>query len=106
MTTPRSPTDATPHLPWTELPESGAARATAAAELARQVVALDPAVKVDLFNLARFPKSGIERCARIVEALRDRYFGTTSFSDVLAGLSGTRAHWIVRHYREGPLMHR
>jgi hypothetical protein len=106
MTTPRSATDRTPHLAWAELPESAGARATATADLARQVAALDPAAKVDLFNLARFPKSGIERCARIVEALRDRYFGTTSFSDVLSGLSGTRAHWIVRHFREGPLAHR
>ncbi|MEA2549639.1 MAG: hypothetical protein QOE42_2237 [Chloroflexota bacterium] len=106
MTTPRSTTDPTPLLAWSEMPESGAARAIAAADLARQVAALDPAARIDLFNLARFPKSGIERCARILEQLRDRYFPSTSFDDVLGGLSGTRAHWIVRHYREGPLSHR
>jgi hypothetical protein len=52
----------------------------------------------------RFPKSNITLCGRLLEALRNRYFSGTNFNDVLTGMSGTRAHWITRHYLEGPLV--
>jgi hypothetical protein len=71
--------------------------------LCQAVAGLDENARIDLFNIARFPKSNITACGRIVESLRDRYFAGTNFSDVLTGMSGTRAQWIVRHYREGPL---
>lgn len=100
----RSPGDATPVLEWTELPDVTPRRALADEQLRARLAALDDPAKLDLFNIARFPKSNIAHCARIVETLRDRYFKGASFDDVVGGLSGTRAHWIVRHFREGPLV--
>jgi hypothetical protein len=90
-------------LDWTELPEPPAPHATAEAALRKAIAALDLDTRTDLFNRARFPKSNINQCGRILEALRDRYFSGVSFDDVLTGMSGTQAHWIVRHFREGPL---
>jgi hypothetical protein len=90
-------------LPWTELPEPPAPRAVADEQLRVAVGGLSEPARIDLFNVARFPKSNITQCGRILEELRNRYFGGASFHDVLTGLSGTRAHWITRHYREGPL---
>ena len=94
----------TPLLAWTELPEADDQRASADEQLREALAALDDQARIDLFNLARFPKSNITRCAQIVEALRDHYFPGTNFNDVLTGMSGTRAHWITRHYNEGPLV--
>jgi hypothetical protein len=91
-------------LPWTELPEQATRRAAADQRLREALAALDEAKRVDLFNLVRFPKSNVVQCARIIETLRDRYFNGTSFQDVLTGMSGTRAAWITRHFREGPLV--
>ena len=90
-------------LTWTELPDVPAQHDSAEEQLCQAVAGLDETVRLDLFNRARFPKSNITACGRIVEGLRDHYFSGTSFSDVLTGMSGTRAQWIVRHYREGPL---
>jgi len=95
---------ATPLLPWTELPELAPKHAVADEELRKKLAALSKDARIDLFNLTRFPKSNIAACGRILEALRDRYFAGTKFDDLLTGLSGTRAHWIARHYREGPLV--
>jgi len=94
-----------PLLPWKELPDAADQRAFADEQLRAQLAALSEEARIDLFNIARFPKSNILACARVLEALRDRYFAGTSFDDVLTGLSGTRAHWIIRHLREGPLLH-
>jgi hypothetical protein len=104
MTVGRSATDPTPLLDWTELPDVAGRRAAADEGLRERLAALEAASRVDLFNIARFPKSNITHCARILEHLRDRYFRGASFNDVVNGLSGTRAHWIVRHFREGPLV--
>jgi hypothetical protein len=93
-----------PAIEWTELPDVPARRAMADDELRQRLAALDADSKIDLFNIVRFPKSNIIHCARIVEVLRDRYFKGASFDDVVSGLGGTRAHWIVRHFREGPLV--
>ena len=90
-------------LAWTELPEAASSRAAADQELREALADLDENKKIDLFNLVRFPKSNIVHCGRILEALRDRYFAGANFEDVLTGMSGTRAHWISRHYREGPI---
>jgi hypothetical protein len=94
---------ANPALNWTELPETLSQRVLADEELREAVAGLDEAARIDLFNLARFPKSNIFRCAHILEALRDRYFSGTTFEDVLTGVSGTRAVRISQHYRVGPL---
>lgn len=90
-------------LVWTELPDGADQRLSADEQLRQRLAALDENKKIDLFNLVRFPKSNINQCGKILEALRDRYFPGTNFSDVLTGLSGTRAHWLSRHYREGPI---
>jgi len=93
----------TPLLDWTELPDLPNKRDFADEQLCQAVAELGDDARIDLFNLTRFPKSNITACGRIVEALRDRYFSGTSFNDALTGISGARAQWIVRSYREGPL---
>ena len=92
-----------PALAWTELPESSSERANSYERLRQDLAALDENIRIDLFNIVRFPKSNITQCGRIIEALRDRYFAGTNFSDVITGMSGTRAQWITRHFREGPI---
>jgi hypothetical protein len=92
-----------PLLTWTELPEPSAQRAAADEQLREQLATLDETQRIDLFNLARFPKSNITQCSRIIEALRDRYFSGANFNAVMTGMSGTRAQWITKHFREGPL---
>ena len=92
-------------ISWRELPESANERAYADEVLRNDLAALEENKRIDLFNLVRFPKTNIRMCARIIEVLRDRYFGGTNFSDVLTGMSGTRAQWISRHYTEGPILH-
>lgn len=94
-----------PLIAWTELPDVPAQRAVADEKLRQTLAALGEPDRIDLFNLARFPKTNITFCGRVLEALRDRYFAGTSFDDVMTGMSGTRAHWIGRHFREGPLQH-
>ncbi len=92
-------------IDWTELPEAAAPRSLADQQLRERLQSLDESARIDLFNLARFPKTNIVHCGRILEALRDRYFPGTPFKDVLTGMSGTRAQRIVQHFREGPLTH-
>jgi hypothetical protein len=104
MTLPQVPGNPATLLNWTELPEPPDKRAFGDEQLRQNLAALNEDMQVDLFNLARFPKSNITQCGRILEALRDRYFNGTNFSDVLTGMSGTRAVWITRHFREGPLV--
>ncbi len=93
-----------PLLQWTELPEAADQRNVADEQLRQSLAALDESALIDLFNLARFPKSNITQCAKIIETLRNHYFNGASFNDVVTGMSGTRAHWITRHYSEGPLI--
>lgn len=95
----------TPPIPWTELPEATSDRALADEQLRSTLAALEEQTRIDLFNLVRFPKSNITWCGRILEGLRNRYFSGANFNDVLTGMSGTRAHWITRHFKEGPLQH-
>lgn len=95
----------TPLLPWTELPEPPPQRALADEQLRQKLAALSEDQRVDLVNIARFPKSNILACARILAALRDRYFSGAKFADVIEGMSGTRAHWITTHFRDGPIAH-
>jgi hypothetical protein len=94
-----------PPLPWTELPEAASNRALADEQLRRNLAALDENTRIDLFNLVRFPKTNVTWCGRILETLRNRYFAGANFDDVLTGMSGTRAHWITRHFKEGPIQH-
>lgn len=90
-------------IPWTLLPEDPSERTLAEQEIYQALSALDEAKKIDLFNLVRFPKSNVTSCGRVLENLRNRYFGTTNFDDVLTGMSGTRAQWIIAQYRQGPI---
>ena len=91
-------------LSWTVLPESAFARSLAERLLRARLAQLPEAARIDLFNLARFPKSNITRCGRILEALRDRTFGV-NFTELLTDMSATRAHRLVEHYCEGPFSH-
>jgi len=91
-------------LDFTELPEPIDQRALADEQLRQSLAALDEEKRIDLFNLVRFPKSNIAQSARILEALRDRYFAGTNFNDVLTGMSGVRAQFITRQFTEGPLI--
>ena len=95
---------ADPLIEFVELPEVSAPRVAGYRDLLEQIGSLDEDSRIDLFNVARFPKSNIKYCGVVLELLRDRYFSGTSFADVLAGMGGTRAHWITRHYSEGPLL--
>lgn len=91
-------------LNWTELPEKpDAKRLVSWTKLVQDYTELNEPKRIDLFNLARFPKSNITQCGRIVESLRNRYFAGTNFNDVMTGMSGTRAQWIIKHFRLGPL---
>jgi hypothetical protein len=103
MTTPAAAGGTATHLPWTEVPESGARHAFEEDAVRAKLASLGEDARVDLFNRVRFPKSNIASCARVLEALRDRYFRGSSFDDVLTGMSGTRAAWMAKHYRDGPL---
>jgi hypothetical protein len=91
-------------LDFTELPEAEDQRALADEQLRESLAALDEDKRIDLFNLVRFPKSNIAQCARILEALRDRYFPGTNFNDVLTGMSGVRAQFILKQFIEGPVI--
>lgn len=91
-------------LTFTELPEANEQRALADEEQRQALAALDEEKLLDLFSLVRFPKSNITLCARILEALRDRYFAGTSFDDVITGLNGVRAQRIAQHFTQGPLL--
>lgn len=88
---------------WTELPERAVERSLAVSRLLQACADLAQPVRIDLFNLLRFPKSNIAQCGRLVELLRDRFFPGTPFQDIITGMSGTRANWIVKNFREGPL---
>ncbi len=105
MVMPQEAGGATPFLPWTELPADPAPYAVADDTLREQLNELPDEQRIDLLNIARFPKSNLAACARILEALRDRYFAGASFEDVLSGMSGTRAHWILTHLTRGPVEH-
>jgi hypothetical protein len=98
------PSTGAPLLPWTELPQPAAQNEFADQQLRQKFAALDESTLIDCFNLARFPKSNITQCAHIIAALRDHYFAGTNFTDVLTGMSGTRAFWIAMHFRQGPLI--
>jgi hypothetical protein len=104
MTLPRTSGSPAALLAWTELPEAAEQRTFADEKLRRALGALDETTQINLFNLARFPKSNITQCGRILETLRDHYFPGKNFNDVLTRMSGTLAYWITRHYREGPLL--
>jgi hypothetical protein len=90
-------------LDFTELPEAEDQRALADEQLRESLAALDEDKRIDLFNLVRFPKSNIAQCARILEALRDRYFAGTNFNDVLTGMAGVRAQFILTQFTQGPV---
>lgn len=91
-------------LSWTEIPETPPEKANADHVLRQLLAALDDNKKIDLYNIVRFPKSNISYCAKITEAIRDKYFAGVNFEEVMTGMSGTRAHWILKHYSEGPII--
>jgi len=90
-------------LDFTELPEPNDQRALAGDQLMQSLAEIDEEKRIDLFNLVRFPKSNIAQCARVLEALRDRYFPGTNFDDVLTGMSGVRAQFLLSQFTEGPV---
>jgi hypothetical protein len=90
-------------IPFTELPEATAANLAADEELRVKLAALSDDDRVDWFNRARFPKSNIVLCAKLLEALRDRFFSGVNFDDVLTKMSGTMSEWILLNYTRGPL---
>jgi hypothetical protein len=90
-------------LPFTELPTSDAGNATADEQLRAQLATLGEGDRLDLFNLARFPKSNITLCGKLLEALRDKFFAGVNFDAVLTKMSGTMSEWILLNYNKGPL---
>lgn len=61
-----------PYVAWKEKAADGSDESTVAAELQAAFDALSDDAKVDLFNLARFPRTDIELCAALLVKLRDR----------------------------------
>ncbi len=90
-------------IPYTELETTTAANASGDEELRTKFAALSEDDRIDLFNRARFPKSNILLCGKLLEALRNKLFNGVSFDDVLMKMSGTMAEWIVLNYTRGPL---
>ena len=90
-------------IPYTEMPQAGAQNAVANEQLLEQLAALSESDRIDWFNRVRFPKTNINLCGALLEALRDRFFSGVTFSDVLTRMSGTMADWIVLNYNQGPL---
>ena len=104
MVLPKTAGQPATYLPFGEIPETNPKK-DIGYEAQRQLVEeLDENSRIDLFNLVRFPKSCINLSAKILETLRDHYFSGTNFNDVLSGMSGTRAHWLQKHYNEGPVL--
>ncbi len=68
------PTQATTFTPWTELPGEPDKRAAVRDQILATLDGLANAadVKIDLFNLLRFPKSNINMCARLLRTLITR----------------------------------
>ena len=91
-------------LPFTLLPADASQRQVVDEQLRQTLAQLDENKRIDLFNIIRFPKSNIVFCGRILETLRDRYFSGTNFNDVLTGMSGARAQWIITQYQQGPVV--
>lgn len=89
---------------WTLLPEDITQRRVQVESLLQGLAAMEETKRIDLFNIIRFPKSNIVHCGRILEALRNAYFNTTNFEDVLSGMSGARSQWIIGQYRQGPVV--
>lgn len=103
MSLPEAAAGSNTFVKWTELPERAVERSLAVSRLLQACADLPEPVRIDLFNLLRFPKSNIAQCGRVVELLRNRFFPGTTFQDIITGMSGTRANWIIRNFREGPL---
>ena len=90
-------------IPYSELEIAAAANASGDEELRAKLAALDEEDRIDLFNRARFPKSNIFLCGKLLELLRNKLFSGVNFDDVLMKISGTMAEWIVLNYTRGPL---
>jgi hypothetical protein len=90
-------------LDWTFLPADANQRAVAVDQLLQALALLEENKRLDLYNIVRFPKSNITFCGRILETLKNKYFNTVNFEDVLTGMSGVRTQWIVGQYQQGPV---
>ena len=90
-------------IPFTELPETNAENVAADEQLRQQMAAMPEEDRIDWFNLVRFPKSNIALCAKLLEALRDKFFPGVVFEDVLKKMSGSMSDWIMLNYNKGPL---
>ena len=90
-------------LPFTLLPQDFNQRSVAVEGLLQTFALLDENKRLDLYNIVRFPKSNITFCGRILEMLRTQYFSGTNFEQLLTGLSGVRAEFIIGQYHQGPI---
>jgi hypothetical protein len=90
-------------IPYTELPQPNSENAVAHEQVRELVAAMSESDRIDWFNRVRFPKSNINLCGALLEALRDKFFSGVSFDDVLKKMSGTMADWIILNYNKGPL---
>ena len=91
-------------IPWTLFPADANQRLLAESDLRKQLSLLDTDKQIDLFNIVRFPKTNIMFCGRTLEKLRNEYFPGTNFDDVLTGMDGVRAQWIIAQYQKGPVI--
>ena len=90
-------------LEFTFLPEDVNKRSVAMEQLLQTLALLEENKRIDLYNILRFPKSNITFCGRVLETLRNKYFNNTNFEQILTGLSGVRADWIIGQFVRGPI---
>jgi hypothetical protein len=89
-----------PMLPLREFPKDVAAREPIATALLEEFVALDPAQKIDLFNLLRFPKANLRMAMQFVDKLMTQYFPGEPLPAILA--DADKAQTLISQYKEGP----
>jgi hypothetical protein len=92
-------------VPFTELPDGNAENLSADEQVRQLVAALPEEDRIDWYNNLRFPKSNINTCGKLLEALRNKFFNGVSFDDVLNKQSGVMSTWIIQNYNRGPLHH-
>lgn len=80
---------------------NSAARTANATTIETAFNALGEEIKMDIFNLLRFPKSHVAMCKLIIEKLHDRYYNTATLSTTMAAVADARK--IFTEYEKGPI---
>jgi hypothetical protein len=90
-------------IAWTELPVNATRQAAVRLEIMTRFNALSENVKIELYNLVRFPKSNVKMCGKVLETLRNRYHSGVNFNDVLTRGGGVISTALDVQFRNGPI---